>query len=112
MKKLLMLSAAAFVLSPAAFAEDAPATPPTGGHHKDMLAEIDTDGDGAVSKAEFLAFHEKRFAEIDTNSDGKIEKAEAEAKKAEWKEKRKAHMKDKGEAAPAETPPVETPPAE
>jgi hypothetical protein len=113
MKKLMMLTAAALVISaPAAFAE-----PDGKPHHKgDMLEKIDTDKDGAVSKAEFLAFHEERFKEIDANGDGKISKEEGEAKKAEWKAKRKEMMKGEAPAeAPAEAPveaPAETPPAE
>jgi hypothetical protein len=122
MKKILMLGIAALVMNAApAFAEEKAAGDTPSPHHKsNMMKEIDADGDGSVSKAEFLAFHEKRFGEMDTNSDGKISKEEHEAKKAEWKakmkERRAKHAKkDAVEApveAPAETPaqaPAETP---
>jgi len=42
----------------------------------DMFKDADTNGDGAVSKAEFKAYHArqsaKRFKEMDTNKDGKL----------------------------------------
>jgi len=43
------------------------------------LKTLDTDKDGTVSLAEFLAPHEKRFADIDTSKDGTIDAAEASA---------------------------------
>ena len=112
MKKLLMFSAAALALASPANAEEGTGDKP---HRQGMLEKIDADKDGAISKAEFMAFHEQRFAEMDTNSDGIISKAEGEAKKAEWKAKRKEMHK--GEAPPlpggdAASPPAEAPPAE
>ena len=114
MKKLLTLGAAALMtVSTAAFAEDAPAKGDSGpGHHKgDMMKELDTDGNGAISKAEFVAFHEKRFDEMDADKDGSISKEEGEANRAKWKEKMKewkakkgAEGKDAPAEAPAETP--------
>lgn len=54
-------------------------------HEKKMLA-ADTDGDGKVSKAEFIAAAKagkgdpaKRFAKIDTNGDGVLDKSEIDA---------------------------------
>ncbi|HQX28257.1 MAG TPA: EF-hand domain-containing protein [Alphaproteobacteria bacterium] len=106
MKKLLMFSAAALALSSPALAEEGKDGKP---HHQGMMEKLDTDKNGSVSKAEFLAFHEARFAEIDTNSDGTISKEESDAKKAEWKEKRKGMHK--GETTPPADAPAETPPA-
>jgi hypothetical protein len=80
-----MFSAAALALSSPALAEEGKDGKP---HHQGMMEKLDTDKNGSVSKAEFLAFHEARFAEIDTNSDGTISKEESDAKKAEWKEKK------------------------
>jgi hypothetical protein len=37
-----------------------------------MVQQMDKDGDGAVSKKEFNAFHAERFKDMDTNKDGKI----------------------------------------
>ncbi len=44
-----------------------------------FFKEMDTNGDGAISKKEFDAFHEARFKEMDLNHDGKITKDEIEA---------------------------------
>ncbi|MCE7886872.1 MAG: hypothetical protein DYH13_05120 [Alphaproteobacteria bacterium PRO2] len=105
MKKLLMFSAAALALSAPAFAEEGKDGKP---HHQNMMEKLDTDKNGSVTKAEFLAFHEQRFAEMDTNSDGTISKEEFDAKKAEWKEKRKGMHK--GDVSPpADAPPAEAP---
>jgi len=37
-----------------------------------MFNRMDASGDGAVSRAEFNAFHARRFKELDANKDGKI----------------------------------------
>ena len=41
--------------------------------------EMDTNKDGALSKKEFDAFHNKHFKEMDTNHDGKISPEEMQA---------------------------------
>lgn len=43
-----------------------------------MLQMADTDQDGRISKAEFMAMHDKRFSMLDTNGDGFIDRAERE----------------------------------
>jgi Ca2+-binding EF-hand superfamily protein len=50
--------------------------------------ELDTNKDGTVSQAEFLAQGDARFAQADTNKDGKLTKEE---RKAAWD----AHMKER-----------------
>lgn len=116
MKKLLMLSAAALVLgAPFAFAEDTPMEESSHErpHRGDMMEKIDTDKDGAISKNEFISFHEERFKEIDKNADGKITQDEREASKAEWRKKikdlREKRRAKQGENAPDEAPAEETP---
>jgi hypothetical protein len=42
----------------------------------EMMHKIDTDGDGMVSKAEWLAFQEQVFAMMDKNKTGKIDARE------------------------------------
>ena len=37
-----------------------------------MFNRLDTNGDGAISKAEFNAFNARHFKALDTNKDGKI----------------------------------------
>jgi hypothetical protein len=39
----------------------------------DEMHKIDTDGDGTVSKAEWLAYQEKVFAALDKNHTGKLD---------------------------------------
>lgn len=62
-----------------------------GGHHGGMMMArmADTDKDGAVSQAEFMAASMKHFDMADSNHDGKITKEEHQAArakmKAEWK---------------------------
>lgn len=51
------------------------------------IMEKDTDGDGAISKAEFLAGAEERFAKLDQNSDGVISKEEFKQHHQEMREK-------------------------
>ncbi|HUA24930.1 MAG TPA: EF-hand domain-containing protein [Steroidobacteraceae bacterium] len=50
----------------------------TGGYARglrtmDEMHEIDTDGDGRVSKAEWLAYQEKVFAALDKDKTGKVD---------------------------------------
>ncbi|HEY2419153.1 MAG TPA: EF-hand domain-containing protein [Steroidobacteraceae bacterium] len=42
----------------------------------EVMHKIDTDGDGMVSKAEWLAFHEKVFAMMDKSNTGKVDAKE------------------------------------
>jgi len=64
------------------------------GHHgggKDKMKMMDTDGDGSVSKDEFMSHKEQRFNKKDANGDGVL--SEEEMKK---------HCKKKGHKKPAE----------
>ncbi|MBU0687976.1 MAG: EF-hand domain-containing protein [Gammaproteobacteria bacterium] len=80
MKTIVALIAAGGLM---AFAQQASACPgkahgpsdacPTGGG---MIQQMDKDGDGAVSKQEFNAFHEERFKDMDSNKDGKVSSEE------------------------------------
>lgn len=65
------------------------------GHHGGMwLKSVDTDGDGAISKAEADAM----FAKIDTNKDGKLDKSELAAYRKASMEEHRAKMKAEFEA--------------
>lgn len=111
-RKLLLSALALTVIAAPVMAQDGAHDGPHG-KMMDRKMNADTDGDGALSKTEFMAVHEKRFAEMDGNSDGSISKDEMEShretmkekfkeKRAEWEARKKA----------GDTPAVSTPPAE
>ena len=62
-----------------------------------MFKEMDTNGDGAISEAEFNAFHAKRFKEMDANGDGKITYEEMEAGHKKMMEKAKGRRFDEAD---------------
>lgn len=66
--------------------------PPPGGPGGNMLARLDTNGDGKISRAEFAAPGDKRFDLIDTNHDGQIDQAEMDAER----ERVRAAMQEMG----------------
>ena len=54
------------------------------------FAEVDTNGDGMISKEEHQAKADKMFSETDANSDGSLSKDEVKAAiKKEWEEHKK-----------------------
>ncbi len=65
-----------------AIAQDRPRGPAAGRDPAEMLSRADTDGDGKVSKAEFMAARsaemEQAFGRIDADGDGFIDAREAE----------------------------------
>ncbi|MFT4076153.1 MAG: hypothetical protein QM647_11540 [Asticcacaulis sp.] len=85
MKKLIIPMAIGLMMAATAVcAQQAPDGPPPGGPQggppkaEDLIARLDTDKDGAISKAEAAA--DSRFAEhfdmIDADHDGKVTAAE------------------------------------
>lgn len=92
-----MTVAAIALLSAPALAES-----PDGHHKGKMFEAMDANGDGMVSKDEFVASHMKRFEKMDANTDGNVSKEEIEAYRAAKREKMQ-EMKQKGqEAEPVE----------
>ncbi len=61
-----------------------------------MFEKHDTNGDGVISKSEFLAHAEERFAKMDKDGNDEVTKEEAEAHRKEMKDKWK-ERKNKGE---------------
>ena len=61
-----------------------------GKHKNAMFEKLDTDKDGLVTKAEFMAHAEAKFAKMDADGNGSFTKEEAKAKHMEKKEARKA----------------------
>jgi len=97
MKKLLLLAAAGLILQ---------ATPAFADNHKGdgegrkgpkMFEMHDTNGDGMISEAEFMAHAKAKFAEKDTNKDGSISKDEAKAAKEAMREKHKEKREERRE---------------
>jgi hypothetical protein len=77
---LWMAGAAAMAFSAAAAADDM-ASFATGGYSRGLQSEklmhkMDTNGDGMVSKDEWLAFQEKVFAMLDKDKSGKVDSTE------------------------------------
>ena len=55
-----------------------------GGKH-DKMKTMDTDGDGSVSKEEFMIYAEEKFNRKDTNGDGMLSADEMKPKKQHHK---------------------------
>ncbi|MFK7839836.1 MAG: hypothetical protein AB8B83_05840 [Bdellovibrionales bacterium] len=87
MKKILMLAAAIFAFGATPVLADGHGE---GGKGK-KFEKHDTNGDGVISKDEFLDHASERFSKMDSNSDGTISKEEAKA----GHEKRRAEMKER-----------------
>ena len=75
-KSLVVL--AAFIMSPAVMAQDAPPPPPAGGMPQPELifAFLDADKDGFIAKDEAQGPLVQYFGNIDTDKDDKISMAE------------------------------------
>ena len=70
------------------------------GGHGMMMARADTDGDKAVSQAEFQAAALARFDAADANKDGQVTAEERAAQREAWKAKA-GEWRAKRAAAPA-----------
>lgn len=68
-----------------------------GGGKGKLFEKHDTNGDGVISKSEFLAKAEERFAKMDADGNGEISKEEAKAHRQEMKQKWKERKKNKSE---------------
>ena len=109
MSKLIAFSLVLSASSVAMAASDT--TPPTGqmpmqGQMKAQMQQnmqqhmkaVDTNGDGNISREEFMASCEKRFAKMDSNGDGQITPDEHQQMKAKWMQQHKGQMG--GQSAP------------
>lgn len=94
-KQVLGLVACAMALTaaPALAADDAPDAKQRGG----MFQKHDTNGDGVISKAEFLSHAEERFANMDADGSGDLSKDEMKDARKKMHQKMK-DLKDKRKA--------------
>ena len=71
------------------------------GHDKGakMMEKIDANGDGMVSRDEFLTKHEEKFNEMDADDDGNLTQEEMEAARKAMKEKWEAKKEAREETA-------------
>lgn len=84
MKKMIIMAAAFAILgAPSAFADH------HGGH---KLDKFDADGNGAISKEEFMKSAEERFSKMDTDGSGEISKEEGRAMKEKMRAKMQEYM--------------------
>ena len=63
-----------------------------------MFEKQDTNGDGVISKAEFLSHAEERFSKLDSDGNGEVTKEEAKAAHEAMKEKVKEMREKRGDA--------------
>jgi EF hand len=55
---------------------------------QEWLQHVDTDGDGAISRAEYAAQSDARFNRVDANGDGKVTEEELDAALAGLRQRR------------------------
>jgi Ca2+-binding EF-hand superfamily protein len=69
-----------------------------GGEYKGkMMEKVDTNGDGMISKDEFLARHEEMFDKMDTDGNGSLTPEEMKEARGEMREKMKERMEKRKE---------------
>lgn len=74
------LGASLAYAEPMAYGDPAKQDGPQRGQMEDRIFQnMDTNGDNAISRAEFDAFHDRRFKRSDANNDGKITRDEMSA---------------------------------
>lgn len=90
--------------SPSAADPQAPAPQPGGHRHgARKMMQMDTDGDGQISRAEMQAAHERRMAmfdRADSNRDGKLSREEMRAMGREYHGGQRGPVRPGAPAAP------------
>ena len=91
MKKLLTFSAVVLAFSTAPVLAGNSDEAKKGHGSGGMFEKHDLNGDGVISKDEFLKQAENRFSQMDKNGDGSISKDEAQSAHKSMREKMKEH---------------------
>jgi Ca2+-binding EF-hand superfamily protein len=97
MKKFLILAASAALITGSAYFASAEEVAKTEGQQPKkggMMGEMDANGDGKVSKDEFVADAAKKYSEIDSNKDNNITHEEMQAHHKAKKAKHEAMEKE------------------
>ncbi|MBR9806529.1 MAG: hypothetical protein GYB49_04820 [Alphaproteobacteria bacterium] len=96
MKRITLATVSLGAIAAIALPLAANAGPRGHGGMKAYMAQMDTNGDGDISKEEVEAFRAAKFAEIDTNADGQVSPDEMtahhEAQRAQRRVEREARM--------------------
>ncbi len=89
-------------------ASDAPprAESPRGAGMAGRIRHADANGDGAVTRDEFLALSARRFARMDANGDGSVDQAERQAMRGQMRGQMRNRRGAAGNA-PADGPPAD-----
>jgi Ca2+-binding EF-hand superfamily protein len=92
--RIIIAAAVLALLAPAAVQAQgaAKSTAQPGKSHESILQQVDKNGDGRVSRDEFLARRDAAFADADANRDGKVTQAEFNAMIAKRQSERWAVM--------------------
>jgi hypothetical protein len=97
---LLTLGATIALIASSAFAAEPTAPTDVKTKHANYFKKKDTNGDGSISKEEWLARNNEAFAKIDSNRDGKISADESKVSYEKRAAKRAARQKAKAAAKP------------
>tara|TARA_B100001989_G_C24528089_1_gene459884 strand:- start:1102 stop:1386 length:285 start_codon:yes stop_codon:yes gene_type:complete len=92
-KKLLLCSALCLLISPA-IADETFSPEGNGGKKGGHFKAADTDGNGEIDKAEFLAQAEKRFEKLDKDNSGSLSQDELKGARKHRKGKRSQHSEE------------------
>lgn len=90
MNKLVLLALAAFIFQAAPALADR-----SDNKGAKMFEKQDSNSDGRISEAEFLANPKQKFAKIDANRDGFISQEEAKAAKSDSRGDRKGGRRNR-----------------
>jgi hypothetical protein len=69
-------------------------------HRQQRRKEVDSNGDGKISKAEFQAHGEKKFAKLGSNGDGQISPDERKQMQQQRQERQERKGQSEGDSFP------------